>query len=206
MNRLRFLLNRPITFWTILALPGCAMTFAVFTSGDPAELLHPTGEFAVRLMIVAMMVTPLRLLFPGAGWTFWLLQRRRALGVAAFGYVVLHTLFYVLDKGTLRAVATEFAELGIWTGWAAMLIMVALAVTSNDASQLWLRRRWKTLQRFVYPAALLTIVHWLFVQDEWAGAVAHFAPLAALETYRIVHLVRTRSHGRKEAVGIARAA
>lgn len=79
----------------------------------------------------------------------------------------------------------EFTELGIWTGWLALAIFIPLAVTSNDASQKWLLGRWKQVQRWVYPAAVLTLVHWIFVHNEFGPALVHFAPLAALEAYRI---------------------
>ena len=78
-------------------------------------------------MILAMMVTPLRMLFPRQRWLLWLQRRRRYLGVAAFGYATLHAVFYVLDLGTLSKIAADVLELGIWTGWVAFLIFVPLA-------------------------------------------------------------------------------
>ena len=149
------------------------------------RLLHPTGEFAARFMILAMMITPLRMLFPKAGWLVWMAKRRRWIGVAAFCYAALHTLYYIIDMGALKPILDEFWALGIWTGWAAFAIFIPLAITSNDASQRWLLSRWKTLQRFVYPAAVLTLLHWIFVHNNIGPALVHFLPLAALETYRI---------------------
>jgi sulfoxide reductase heme-binding subunit YedZ len=66
------------------------------------DLLHPSGEWSVRLLILALMLTPLVQLFPQAQIVRWLVRRRRAFGVAAFGYAALHLLFYVLEMGTLR--------------------------------------------------------------------------------------------------------
>ena len=46
---------------------------------------------------------------------------------------------------------------------------------------------WKTLQRWVYAAAVLTLLHWAALHG-WKhpmGAIVHFAPLAALEAWRI---------------------
>jgi DMSO/TMAO reductase YedYZ heme-binding membrane subunit len=48
-----------------------------------------------------------------------------------------------------------------------------------------LLNRWKQLQRFVYPAALLTLLHWIFVHNDFGPALVNFAPLAALEIYRV---------------------
>ena len=120
-----------------------------FISGniDAERMLHPTGEFSARFMIIAMTITPLRLLCPKSSWTMWLLGRRRYFGVAAFCYALVRTLFYIVDMGSLRAMLDEFLELGIWTGWAAFAIFVPLAITSNNFSQRLLLSWWKPLQR-----------------------------------------------------------
>ena len=173
-------------FWGLLAQPALPMMIAL--SSDPGAakgLLHPTGEFSARFMIIAMMITPLRMMFPKAGWLNWLMRRRRALGVAAFLYAVLHLVVYVMEKGALAPMLADFMELGIWTGWLAFAIFVPLGLTSNNISQRWLLKRWKTLQRFVYPAAVLTLVHWIFVNDNLGPALVNFLPLAALEAWRI---------------------
>jgi sulfoxide reductase heme-binding subunit YedZ len=104
-------------FWALLALPALPMLIALSSDPGAAEgLLHPSGEFSARFMIIAMMITPLRMIFPKASWLNWLMRRRRALGVAAFLYAVLHLVLYVLDKGALAPMLAEFMESGIWTG------------------------------------------------------------------------------------------
>lgn len=191
--------NSPYFIWAILAVPAIPMCMG-FLSGavSPERLLHPSGEFAARFMIIAMMLTPLRMLFPKTRWLFWLMQRRRYFGVAAFGYAAIHTLFYVVDIGALQPMLDEFWALGIWTGWVAFLIFIPLAATSNDISQRWLLSGWKALQRFVYPAALLTLVHWIFVHNNLGPALVHFVPLAALEMMRIWR-TRFPKHGLESA-------
>ena len=187
MNTLGRLWHSFYFFWALLALPAAAMTVGLASGGPTAEeLLHPSGEFAARLMIAAMMISPLRMIFPGARWLAWLFKRRRALGVVAFGYVVLHTVLYIVDMQTLRDILAEFWALGIWTGWAAFLILIPLAGTSNDVIMRRLRQAWKMLHRWIYLAAVLTLVHWMFVHNNIGPALAHFLPLAGLEIYRIV--------------------
>ena len=112
--------------------------------------------------------------------------------MAAFCYAAIHTLFYVIDMGSLQAVLDEFWLLGIWTGWVAFAIFIPLAFTSNQAMVKKLRAKWKPLQRWVYPAAVLTLVHWIFVHNNLGPALVHFIPLALLETYRIVKNVNGR--------------
>ncbi|MBA4307223.1 MAG: iron reductase [Sphingopyxis sp.] len=153
-----------------------------YASGDliAMDMLHPTGEWAARLMIFAMVLSPLVSLLGPKPWLNWLVQRRRALGVAAFVYSVLHLVFYLIDMGNLVDILAEFWALGIWTGWAAMLLFVPLALTSNDASMRRLKAGWKRLQRLVYPAAVLVLVHWIFIHNNLIPALVHFVPLVLL--------------------------
>ena len=101
------------------------MTLAL-TSGraDLEGLLHPTGEFAARFMIIAMIISPFRLMFPKAKFWMWMMRRRRYFGVAAFFYAAVHTVFYIVDMNSLQAMLDEFWALGIWTGWAAFFIFI----------------------------------------------------------------------------------
>ena len=174
--------------WALLALPAAVLL--VRWAADPelraADLLHPTGEWSARLIILALTITPLSMLLPGRAWVKWLLRHRRAIGVAAFGYALLHLVFYALDMETIGNILAEIGAPGIWTGWAAFLCLLPMALTSNDAAMRALQAGWKRLQRLAYPAALLTLAHWILVHDGLAAALISFAPLAALELYRII--------------------
>ena len=182
--------------WAVMALPGLTMIGPLFGS-DPRAfhgLLHPTGEWAARLMIVGMMASGLLLLFRGRQWPRWLLHHRRDIEVAAFAYAALHTIVYVIDRGSLARITEALPHTYIWTGWLAFLIFVPLAITSTEG---WVRRlgpRWKPLQRCVYGAAVLTLLHWAALHD-WGGiapALVHCVPLALLEVYRVSSDVRRR--------------
>lgn len=177
--------------WALFALPGVAMTVAILTSDTPAvmihEMIHPSGEFSARFLIVAMMATPLAMLLRGWRGPQWMKRNRRYLGVAAFGYALLHTVLYLIDKAALDPVLSDLPKFYIWTGWVAFLIFVPLAITSHD----WFVRKmgpwWKWLQRWTYAAAVLTLSHWAALND-WGGvapALVHFGPLIALEAYRV---------------------
>jgi sulfoxide reductase heme-binding subunit YedZ len=186
MSAVRNILNSPYFFWALLALPSVPLSIGFIRGTMPyGELMHVSGEFSARFMIIALMVTPLMVMFPANRWPRWLLARRRYLGVAAFGYAGLHTLAYLVEIGVLSASISEIAKLGIWTGWIAFVVFVPLALTSNDAAVRGMGRSWKTLQRLVYVAALFTLAHWMFIHNSFAGALVHFAPLALLEVYRV---------------------
>jgi sulfoxide reductase heme-binding subunit YedZ len=180
------LLDSKVLLWLLLAAPA-AVTIGQWLTTDAyaGDYLHGTGEWSARLIILALMLTPLAQLFPGRSWVRWLLARRRAFGVAAFGYALLHLLLYVVDMGALAPILAEFSALGIWTGWASFLLLVPLALTSNQASMRLLKTGWKRLQRLAYPAAFLTLLHWMFVHDGIVPALVNFAPLALLQLWRI---------------------
>ena len=176
--------------WGILSLPAIGLMSGYFSgSVSGHDLLHPTGEFSARFMIIAMLASPLLILFRQFGWSLvvpqWMVRNRRAFGVAAFGYALLHTVLYLLDVGVWSKILSDLTELGIWTGWLAFIIFIPLAITSNNRSQKLLRATWKKLQRWVYPAAVLTLLHWIFVHNNLGPALVHFIPLAALEIYRV---------------------
>lgn len=207
MPSAKSILNHPYSFWAILALPAIPMLVGL-SSGDPKavhQILHPSGEFAARFMIISMMVTPLMMLFKGASWPRWLMKRRRYLGVAAFFYALLHTILYLLDEGAIAFTGGEVSEFYIWTGWLAFLIFVPLAITSTDG---WVRAmgpKWKILQRFVYGAAVLTLLHWAALHN-WSSivpALINFGPLVALELYRFNYNMQRRRQ-RSVSVSVAR--
>ncbi|GAB5486982.1 MAG: protein-methionine-sulfoxide reductase heme-binding subunit MsrQ [Parasphingorhabdus sp.] len=181
------ILRSPYFTWFLLAIPSFMMMRGYFSGRiDAHGLLHPSGEFSARAMILALFCTPLVVLWPKVKVFRSLMKRRRYIGVAAFGYALLHTLFYLIDEGSFDAVITEALELSIWTGWVAFLIFIPLAMTSNDTAVKALGgRKWKNLQRFVYVAAVLTAAHWLFLEYQVGPLLVHFAPLAILEAARI---------------------
>ncbi len=189
---LRSLINSKPLLWVLLAVPALLMVRTYLADPEilPGDLLHPSGEWSARLIILALMLTPLSMIFRGRRWMQWLVQRRRAFGVAGFAYALLHLVFYLLDMETVENVLAEILALGIWTGWAAFFLFLPLALTSNDASMRALRGAWKRVQRLAYPAAILTLVHWMFIHDNAAAALVNFAPLAALEAWRLVRHLR----------------
>lgn len=188
---LRVVLDSKPLFWAVLAVPAILLVRRYFTEDIwPDELLAPSGEWGARFIILALSLTPLSILFPRQAWLQWLVRRRRAFGVAAFFYSLLHLTFYFVDMGTLDGVLDELLLSGIWTGWAALLLMLPLALTSNDAAMRALKSGWKRLQRLAYPAALLTLVHWMIVHNNVREALLWFAPLGLLQLLRIARRLR----------------
>lgn len=173
--------------WAVLAIPAAVAlaNYALAPDAWPGDLLHPTGEWSARFIILALMVTPLRQLFSQSRAVAFMAQHRRALGVAGFLYALLHLLFYMLDMGTLGDMLAELGAPAISSGWLALLLLLPLGLTSNDLAVRALRAGWKRLQRLAYPAAVLTLVHWVLVHDGLGAALLHFLPLALLQAWRV---------------------
>ncbi len=178
--------NNHYFFWLLISLPAIPM-IAGFATGDMrfVELMEVSGEYSVRFLVLAMAVTPFMVLFPTHRWPRWLLARRRYLGVAAFVYALIHTIVYLLDAAVLEKIVDDAMRMRIWTGWLAVLIFLPLSLTSNNWSVRAMGTAWKKLQRWVYPAAVLSAVHWFMIDREIDSVLLHFVPLAILETLRI---------------------
>lgn len=178
--------------WALLAMPAALVLHRYATTPEilPGDLLHPTGEWSARLIIFALMLSPLGQAFPQSRAVKWFIRHRRAFGVGAFGYALLHLIFYVLDMETVAALLAELGAAGIWTGWLALLCMAVPALISSDGAMRLLGRNWKRLQRFAYPAAVLTLVHWVLVHDGMTSALIHFAPLILLQAARLARMIK----------------
>ncbi|MBN8956496.1 MAG: sulfoxide reductase heme-binding subunit YedZ [Rhizobiales bacterium] len=123
------------------------------------EAIHFTGEWAVRLLLLSLLISPARRIL-GAGK---LILARRTLGVAAMAYALLHLSLYILDqKFNLFVVASEIAlRFYLTIGFVALIGLIALGTTSFDAVIRRMGPRWNTLHRIVYGIAILAIIHFL---------------------------------------------
>jgi sulfoxide reductase heme-binding subunit YedZ len=156
---------KPVLFFACL-LPLMLLVWAVVDGSigpNPVEAItHGTGDWALRLLLMTLAVTPLRRL---TGWT-WLTRLRRMLGLYAFFYAVLHFTTYLwLDQFfDWQAILADIAKRPyISVGFAALVLMVPLAVTSTRG---WIRRlgpRWQRLHRLVYAVGILGVLHYLWL-------------------------------------------
>ena len=123
------------------------------------EALHRFGDWGVRFILLSLLITPLRRV---AQWPK-LINLRRMVGVAAFGYALVHFTLYIADqKFDLLHVGAEIAlRFYLTIGFAALLGLGALAATSTDAMIKKLGgARWNKLHKLVYWIAALTIFHY----------------------------------------------
>ncbi|MFY2822579.1 protein-methionine-sulfoxide reductase heme-binding subunit MsrQ [Ruegeria sp. MALMAid1280] len=158
---------RRIPVWPVYllgVLPAPWLFYQALTGGlgvEPIEALeHRYGKLALQLLIAVLAISPLRRLL-GLN----LLKFRRALGVLTFTYVALHLLVWlVLDVQVPKQIWADIVKRPyITVGMAAFVLMLPLAVTSNNLSVRKLGPRWRSLQRLVFPAAVLGGVHYVML-------------------------------------------
>jgi sulfoxide reductase heme-binding subunit YedZ len=121
-----------------------------------------TGKPALVLLVLTLSITPLNTLF---GFR-QLLRIRRWLGLYAFFYASVHFMIFIgLDYGFDIELLKEaiFEKPYALVGFATGLILLALALTSTKGWKRRLGRWWKRLHKFIYPAALLAILHYLWL-------------------------------------------
>ncbi len=185
--------------WAVLAVPAAWLSVRYVGEAEPwlADYVAATGLWSARLLVLALCLTPLQMLIGHRAWLAWIIRHRRAIGVAAFLYTLVHVALYAIDMGTLDAIADEATIPSMVAGWLAMAAMAIPAVTSTDAAMRAFARGWKRLQRFAYPSAILTLVHWALVHDGFSEALLHFAPLILLEALRLGRRLSPSQHRRK---------
>jgi methionine sulfoxide reductase heme-binding subunit len=190
---------KPVVFAAAL-VPAAALVHGFYTNdltANPGDYItDQTGSWALALLIITLTVTPLRRL------TRWndIIRLRRMLGLFSFFYATLHMLTWVVfvhyfDTGFMveDVVMRPFITIGMAT----FLMLLVLAVTSNRFSVRRLGRKWTTLHRLVYVAAIFAVIHfwWLVKADvteprRWAVA------LSALLGFRIWWTWRARLSSR----------
>lgn len=153
---------------------------------NPVEtLLHRLGIWGLNFLLITLAVTPLRFI-TGKNW---LIRFRRMLGLFAFFYVLMHFMVYAgLDQRfDLQAIFEDIAERPYITiGFAALLLLVPLAITSTNGMMRRLGRRWQKLHRLVYLVAMLGVWHFYWqVKLDTLDASLYALVLAFLLTYRL---------------------
>ncbi|EDQ32162.1 putative membrane protein [Hoeflea phototrophica DFL-43] len=162
--------------------------------GNPVKIFeHFLGEWALKFLILTLAITPLRDI-AGINWV----RYRRALGLLAFYYVMMHFLAYmVLDKRLALGVIVEdvIKRWFITIGMAALVLLIPLALTSNAWSIRKMGMRWTWLHRLIYPIAAAGALHYcLSVKVIGPEELVYSGLIAALIGWR---MVRSRFMGWK---------
>jgi sulfoxide reductase heme-binding subunit YedZ len=182
---------KPALF-VVCALPLLSLIIEAFGIGgaslgaNPVERIQDTfGQWGLRFLCITLAVTPVRdwLNMP------WLVQLRRMLGLYAFCYVLMHFLTWlILDQGLYWSGIVE--DIGkrpfITIGFAALLSLIPLAVTSTNKMMRRLGKRWKSLHRLVYAICLLAVWHYYWqVKADTTEPLIYLAIVLVLLGWRV---------------------
>lgn len=180
---------RRIPIWLVYIvglLPAPWFLYLGLTDGLGAEpikaLEHELGLLALQLLIAGLAVTPLRR-FAGIN----LLRFRRAVGILAFTYVALHLLVWlVLDVQVLSRVWADILKRPYITiGMIAFVLILPLALTSNNWAVRRLGPLWRQLHKLTYIVVLLGGVHFVMLRKGF-----QIEPLAYLAAILILLALR----------------
>ncbi len=195
LQKVRFV-GKPLVFLLCL-LPAALVVGDAFgvtgqLSANPVEdILDRFGNWAIRLIMITLAVTPLRQI---TGWN-WLTRFRRMLGLFTFFYALMHFLTWLLlDRGLAVDPAFQWAAIledlterpFITIGFTALLLLTAMAATSTNGMRRRMRRAWDKLHYSVYAVGVLGVWHyWWQVKKDTSDAWIYAVILAALLGYRI---------------------
>ena len=152
---------------------------------DPIkEITTATGRTALVLLLLSLACTPINTVLGFRS----VLRVRRALGLYAFLYAGVHFLTFVgLDYGfDLEFLGPAlFDQRFVLVGFAAFLLLVALAVTSTKGWQKRLRRNWRRLHKLAYPAAGLVVLHFMWAVKDAREPLRYGITLVVLLAVRL---------------------
>ena len=167
-------------------------------SGDlgpnPIEtVLETLGKTGLNLIFITLAITPLRRL---TGWQ-WLVRLRRMLGLGSFYYLALHLLTYVvLDQGLDWPTLIEDVvdRPFVTVGFAGVLLLIPLALTSTNGWRRRLGQHWRTLHQLVYVVAVLGAIHFYWqTKRDLTEPVIYIALLGVLLGSRLWFWWRARA-------------
>ena len=189
---------KPIVFVVCLVPILLLVTDAFEITGrlgaNPVEEIQDRlGNWGLRFIMIALAVTPLRRI---SGYN-WLQRFRRMLGLFAFFYVLMHFLAWlILDQGlTMSAILEDIVKRPFITiGFAALVLLTAMALTSTSAMRRRLGRNWDRLHYSVYVVGVLGVWHyWWQVKADIREPLIYTLVLTALFLARIVYRLRRKA-------------
>ena len=158
---------------------------------NPIETLHfRLGDWALRFLCIGLALTPLKKITG-----FKDLNRfRRMIGLFAFFYASLHFFVYIgLDLSfSLEQLVDEIPKSPyIIVGLLTYACLIPLALTSTQAMQKRLGKRWRQLHRLVYLAAILAVTHYIWMlKVNLAEPILYAILVTFLLGFRVVSFLR----------------
>ncbi len=144
----------------LASLPIIPLSELYFNGGieNVDMLYHISGEFAIRWMTAVLTCTPFFIVFNITN-----LFVRQAMGIATAVWSFLHFVIFIWAEGFFET----FKQFNYIAGFIVVLLLIPMFFTSNRKSMKWLKSKWKKLQRFVYVAIILSLVHVAILEKTW---------------------------------------
>ncbi len=155
---------------------------AVFLAGgmgrNPLYTLQLlTGRIAIFFLLACLSITPLRTI---TGWIA-VSPLRMAFGLNAFFFALAHVLVMIALEYPLnfnQFIQTLEYRRYIVPGALAFIILLVLAITSLNRVKKFTRTIWKKIHKFVYLAAVLALLHYMWIAN--AGGIKVIPTLSAI--------------------------
>jgi sulfoxide reductase heme-binding subunit YedZ len=155
---------KPLVFMLCLVPVFSLVWNAIYgdLGANPVETItHQTGDWALRLLLITLAISPLRQWFGLVA----LMRFRRMLGLTVFFYVSCHFMIWLVADHSFNF-ADMFEDIidrpYITLGFSALLLLIPLAVTSNQVMVRRLGKGWKKLHKLTYLIAILAILHFIW--------------------------------------------
>lgn len=189
-------LIKPIVF-VVALIPFAVLLLRIIQNDlgpDPVqELSLETGEWTLRFLIITLALTPLRRITRQVQFV----RHRRMLGLFALFYATLHFSVWIVFLLEFRwlAILEEIVERPyITVGFSAYVILLALGFTSPKFMLRKLGKNWKRLHKLVYLAAILGVLHLLWILRLDIGPAVFYGSLVSLLLgYRIWFYLRANA-------------
>lgn len=152
-------------------------TLAERLGADPAKtLVLETGHYTFYFLLLTLAVTPLRRLVKFRYFHFrWLQTHRRMLGLFTLFYALAHVaayLVFILGLDFSLFTAELVKRPYILFTLPALLLLIALGITSTQSMMRKLGKNWRRLHSSIYLIAVLAWLHvFLQVRSSYADAV-----------------------------------
>lgn len=188
LRAVRLYLKPPL--FLLCLIPAASMLAGALGAFDlganPIETIQDTlGIWGLRFLVITLALTPLK---DWSGQTS-LIALRRMLGLFAFFYVLLHFLTWlVLDQGLYwPGILPDIAKRPFITiGFAALLLLIPLAITSTRGMMRRLGRRWQQLHRLIYVIVILGVWHyWWQVKADYREPLLYAVLAGVLLGWRV---------------------
>lgn len=192
-------LGRRVLIFFLALIPLVFIVYKTLTSqlgADPAKtIVLFTGEWAIYFLFITLAVTPLRRIANFKNLHFrWLQIHRRMLGLFTLFYAILHVLAFLVF-----ILGLDFSRFGkelverpyILVTIPAVILLIALGITSTKAMMRRLGKNWLSLHKSIYLIAILAWVHVLMqVRSSYFEAMLFGVILLALLLPRLYWAVR----------------